>query len=509
MRMNVALITVALLMLAFVCPAFEPTSSHFTKSSGFEAYQSWLRNGEMYNDTPASLDATSIKMTYYSGDGAPVRVGFVIERGLLAENTEIWTEYGESHPNDPVMKALGAFLFNLNCDNPEFFLHYVYMKEVQIEQDDRYISADTLYARLNGRRMIPQVISFEHSGGTRIRIEGTVDFTIMFDIKANWRDAEAVIPQLDGREPVQRRQPRTVVVKPDRVRAPATVTEEQEPEDAITEPEPPKETPGKKWEPKPSREVATMVQASDLPNIRTTSLEEMLEAYSDRILTRKVLQNQVKDPAQFIREEFPDYRIDIENNRYRINHDRYDNMLYSEIDVYSTILSDGVQISSMSDYAIEGRNIVLPSGERITTGNLSDEEIEMIAPNLVALCNQHRSLGKRLIHFLLTPDAASTTLVLKGNERKLYEMHSYLQLLLLLNHWWQDRTVFFSITEVKKVNDYIEFRGNLVARKNDDHGRFDFAEVRFHLNQYYRIDLAMMFLTPDSVMVSGESILQE
>ncbi len=503
MRQKAILFAIVMMMAAISSQAFTPEQTHFKSATLYPVYQKWLENSAMYNDTPASLDAESIKMTYYTNDGRPVRVGFLIERGMLIECTEIWTQQAEKNPGDAVLQIMGGFLFRLNAGFPDTLERFSERNDVRVMVSGVTISAAELQKRLSGNRFFPQSITYNHANGeTAISIDGTIDFQMVIGKKARWDTSVAQIPKIPGREPAP--EPRkAVVIKPQRITEP--IAEEPSvnvPESVSdvepTEYEPEKET--ERWKPKASHEVATMVQQSELPDIRTTTLREMVKNYSGRILTRKVLQNQVKDPLEFIRGDFPDYRIDVENNQYRIHSQPYEDRLYSEIDVFSTQLSDGLQISSGTGFQIDGKNIVLPSGERIFTSNLSDEEVERIAPNLVALCNQHRALGRQLIHFLLTPDEASTTLVLKGETREMYEMHSYLQLLLLLNHWWQGRTVYFSITEVKKVNDYIELRGNLVARANDSAEDFDFADVRFHLNKYYRIDLAMMFLTPASAM---------
>ncbi len=501
MRQKAVVLTIAIAITAIYIGAFTPERSHFKSSTMYSIYQHWLANSGMYNDSPASLDAESIKMTYYTKDGRPVRVGFLIERGLLVECTEIWTEYAEDHPNDPVLRTLGAFLFQLNAEE-DALSHYDRDNRLRIMQHGREIVASDLYAQLAGERFFPEAITFAHEGKeTVVALDGAVSFQLVIPGKAKWQHEEATIASLPGREPAPEPRQKTVVIKPQRVIEPEEF--EQVQQEPVQEPEPvtpEPEAPEPQRRPKPSKDIASMVPASELPDIRSTTLRDLLQAYSGRVLTRKVLQNQVEDPVAFIQQGFPDYQVEIVGNRYRIRRDSYEEQLGSEIDVYSTRLSDGLQISSTSDYRIEDGWIVLPSGERVSTGNLTEEEIAEVAPSLVALCNQHRSLGKPLIHFLLTPDAASTTLVLKGEERELYEMHSYLQLLLLLNHWWQGRTVYFGITELKKVNDYIEFSGNLVARKNGGNSEFDFAEVRFHLNKYYRIDLAMMFLTPASSM---------
>jgi hypothetical protein len=96
----------------------------------------------------------------------------------------------------------------------------------------------------------------------------------------------------------------------------------------------------------------------------------------------------------------------------------------------------------------------------------------------------------------LVHDAVETTLVVKGETREIYDIYSYANLLLMLNKYWEDRIVYFNLQDVKKVNGYIEFKGMLIA-DSPESKTFDMAEIRFHLDNEYKIDLAMMFLNPE------------
>jgi len=100
------------------------------------------------------------------------------------------------------------------------------------------------------------------------------------------------------------------------------------------------------------------------------------------------------------------------------------------------------------------------------------------------------------MNFLLAEDEVSTTLVVKEDQKKIYDIYSYENLLLMLSKYWSDRTLYFSILEVKKVNNFIEFKSYLVAREPET-GKYDLAEINFLLDENYKIDLIMMFLNPD------------
>ena len=98
------------------------------------------------------------------------------------------------------------------------------------------------------------------------------------------------------------------------------------------------------------------------------------------------------------------------------------------------------------------------------------------------------------MNFLLIHDEVASTLVVYSDERELYEIDSYSDILLLLNKYWQDRTVYFGIESIKKINGTIEFKGFLVARA--ENGSCDLAEIFFHVSKEYMIDLIMVILHP-------------
>ena len=121
----------------------------------------------------------------------------------------------------------------------------------------------------------------------------------------------------------------------------------------------------------------------------------------------------------------------------------------------------------------------------------------------MSLIEEYADKERELLEELLEKDNESVktkkSIVVRLVEitRKLFELESYADLLLLLNNFWQDRTVYFSILDVKKVNGFIEFQSYLIAHNAED-GISDIAEIQFHLDSEYRIDLIMMVLHPNA-----------
>jgi hypothetical protein len=225
------------------------------------------------------------------------------------------------------------------------------------------------------------------------------------------------------------------------------------------------------------------------------SLKEYINKNWDKKQSRELLNNKIKNAMIFLQNEFPEHDTYKEDNIYYLTNQPYDRFYCSiYLDVFHN--HDGIEISPYENFEIRNKNLVFSDGESIDLSNLSSTEIEKISPFLPHLIYEHRAVGTRLLNFLLIHDDVPTTLVLRTDERELFEIDSYAELLLLLSNYWSDRNIYFSLTEVKKINNYIEFKGILVA-EDPGQEKHDMAEIRFHLSKNYNIDLIMMVLHAD------------
>ncbi len=165
-----------------------------------------------------------------------------------------------------------------------------------------------------------------------------------------------------------------------------------------------------------------------------------------------------------------------------------------DIAIKVEISEDMIDIFPQNNWELDEKTFKLGS-DKIDLSSLSETEISNIANYLPHLIYEHRSLGSKLLNFLLIHDEVPSTLIVYSDIRELYETDSYSDILLLLNKYWQGRTIYFGIDSVKKVNGTLEFKGFLVARSQNDSN--DLAEIYFHISREYMIDLIMIILHPE------------
>ena len=242
-----------------------------------------------------------------------------------------------------------------------------------------------------------------------------------------------------------------------------------------------------------SSSIASSPYSPQAPD-RNLPMREYIEAYRNQIWGREMLHNKVSNTESFLSGEFPYHSLSQSRSLYELKTPPFNNNISADIQLIKKSYSDGIAFEALENFTINsGKNVQLPTGETILLTDLNDQDIEIIAPYINQLLTMHRVMGSRLLNFLLIPADVPTILVLRDPERWVTEFDSYTDLILMLSYYWEKRTVYFKIEQVKKVNNYIEMNGLLVARDPVTE-KFDFAEVRFALDRHYRIDLAMLSL---------------
>ncbi|MBW6515362.1 MAG: hypothetical protein K0B81_01940 [Candidatus Cloacimonetes bacterium] len=227
---------------------------------------------------------------------------------------------------------------------------------------------------------------------------------------------------------------------------------------------------------------------------RNMPIRDYIDTYRDNIWGREMLYNKISNPEYFLSQEFPNHQLSRNQNSYELKTIPFNGNISADIQLIKRNIKDGITFEVIADYTIDSnKSVKLSTGDTIKTTDLNEQEIEIISPYLSQLITMHRAMGTKLLNFLLIPADVPTILVLRDPERTISEFTSYTDLILMLSHYWEERTVYFRIEQVKKVNNYIELHGFLAASKSnrDD---FDFAELRFALDKSFRIDLAMMSL---------------
>jgi len=242
--------------------------------------------------------------------------------------------------------------------------------------------------------------------------------------------------------------------------------------------------------------TSAIISLSFIP-LKELSLSEYIKNYIQTPPIRELLHNKISNIEDFFNSEFPHHQIVHKETDYSLKVEPYDQNFYGDLNLRVEQRTDGINILATNDFQFSGKEIIFENGEHIAFSRLTDHEFEQIAPFIPQLLYEHRALGSKLLNFLLIHDDIPTTLVVYGDERELYEIDSYADLLLLLNEYWRDRILYFSLKEVNKIDGFIEFKGFLIADAPEEES-CDMAEILFHLDKDFKIDLIMMILHPEN-----------
>ena len=483
------LLVLALLLPAVAAVAYAPQAQHFATSDLWNLWCAWSENGGMYSTQPASLTATSIDMTWKSRYLRTAQVRLEVEDGLVVRLRERLPL-----PQDPALEPIAApaerVWFALQARSPQAVAPLLEAGvQIRFAGQQGMAAVDSLLARFpQGRLLLLRLDATLGASEARLRLLLPADATLELTIPAD----EPTLKHL--RMATARNVPAPQPVPAPEAPVPYDRQVSIEPAaEAATPAVPPR--PNEPYTPaapaRPFRPLGSEVQSI----VRgSKDLGEFVARTWDRSLSRELLQNKVTSVEEFLRGEMPHHSMERDGEAWVLRRPASDN-LGATLRLRKVPLRDGIDIVADDAYTLRDNALLLPDGERIDLQALSPEEAALLAPHFVQLLYLHRALGTRLLDFLLLPDVVATTLVVKGEQRELYEPRNYFQSLLMLSRWWQGRTVYFGIRDVKKVNSHVEFRGYLLAQ--DDHGRADYAEIRFHLSNDYRLDLAIMFLYPD------------
>ena len=162
-------------------------------------------------------------------------------------------------------------------------------------------------------------------------------------------------------------------------------------------------------------------------------------------------------------------------------------------------------ISCDDEVIVDDNSIKLPDGEIIPYQNISQYDMEQIAPNLIKLLYLHRSLGTSLFNYVVTKSPCEIyTLLHTPQKRYLDKSQDYAAVLATLNNHWAGKTVIFQIKQIQKLNERIEFIAE--AQIFEASTKTESAIFRFHLNRNNRIDLAMVSLFYHTPTIPKESI---
>ncbi len=141
--------------------------------------------------------------------------------------------------------------------------------------------------------------------------------------------------------------------------------------------------------------------------------------------------------------------------------------------------------------------LIINNSEKILAKGIPSKELSAVKDKITQITILHRLLGNDFFSSLLVPITTKTSIFLRSTENHKFEFNDYSSFLNRMNNYWNNRIVYFQLTELKKNNENrLEFWGTLFAVDHQNK-TYDYADVRFHLNKKNQLDLIMWFIYPD------------
>ena len=434
---------------------FEPKATDFINSYQYKLYRSWFSLEKLDGDLPAGFTSEKVVRSFKDKNGREINVEYDWQNWKINSQREIIPlafYIDDEQKINSYINFIESFIYRLNCNNKMFINDLVDHDKIIIEYKN--LIGEKALESMWEDRPIPrlklqpvELITNADTLGFKFISSKMNDFKILFPQVFNISE---IISGIRKRESAKSKDAFLPII-----------------------------------EPKKKKEIK--------PQIKDLSLAEYIRNYFETPPRRELLHNKVKSIHNFLTQEFPNHSISNQKNIWHLQIDKFEDKLDGDISLKVEVGEDMIDIFPLNNLELNGKTMKLGS-DNIDMSSLSEAEISVIVNYIPQLIYEHRSIGSKLMNFLLIHDEVASTLIVYSDERELYETDSYSDILLLLNKYWQDRTVYFGIESIKKINGTIEFKGFLVAKSHT--GSCDLAEIFFHVSKEYMIDLIMVILHP-------------
>ncbi|MDP8268368.1 MAG: hypothetical protein P9L97_06515 [Candidatus Tenebribacter davisii] len=433
--------------------SFEPKATDFINSYQYELYQSWLGTEKLDHNLPAGLTSEKVVKSYKDKNGREINVEYDWQNWKIYSQREIipFTFYIDNELNiNPYTNFLERFIYRLNSNDNNFVFDLLDFNKIILEYKEQKGEAALLLLwedrPISRLKLNPVELTVKADTlGFKFTSDEMDEFRILFPRVNN---IDEIILEIREREFIKS---------------------------------------------KTMSKITIMPEEDKKQKIEDLTLAEYIKLNFIKPPRRELLNNKITDVHTFFFSEFPHHSISNEQNLWILRIDKFEDKLSGEISLKVEINSDMINIYPHNNLDLENKLLLIGS-DRIDMSMLSETEISILANYLPQLIYEHRSIGSKLMNFLLIHDEVTSTLIVRTDKRELYETDSYSDILLLLNEYWQGRTIYFGIDNIKKMNGTIEFKGFLVALSSD--GSSDMAEIYFHLSKEFKIDIIMMILHP-------------
>jgi hypothetical protein len=448
MKMNKYISLFLILISALFLQGYEPDLDDFLNPYQFKLHNSWLEKAELKADSPADFTTSKIIQHFIIG-GSEIITEYDWENYKIYNQREILPSSRFSLPPE-ILRFLESFLYRLNAADSSFISNFLKDtgSDLLYTDDKNEGSLELLWSKIGAER----VSGFEIVDIKLDKAENSIRvFSPDWQIELIFSDPNLSLAHL--------------------------IREESQ------------------------RQVELIEDKKEVVGItvkipQTLSLEEYISRNYQKKQTREMLHNKIDDVKSFLKKEFPEHIITKTTKGYLISSENFQGEFPDYLKITYSTEQDGVYIYSDNDTEIVGKTCKISDEEIIDLSKLSYQEINTVSNYLPQLLYEHRSIGSKLLDFLLIHDNVPTTLLVKTETRNKYEIASYADLLLMLNKYWLDRKIYFKLEDFKKINNYIEFKGFLLAVEADGINA-DSAEIWFHLDKSLKIDLIMMMLYPE------------
>jgi hypothetical protein len=463
--------------------AFVPQRRDFANDYQFEMHQSWFKKSGFKVNIPANFSDKSISKSFTNIENRKVSTEYLWEKWRIYAQREKLTAYCDFSANEVFeqLQFLEAFIYRLNCQNPQFVVDFFDQKKwlLFFQDMNQNEALSALTKNFQTKRFEVKNIQL-NSRQSRLGFIVTNVDDISFEIYFHEaKDTASLLKEMRLLEEL-----RTIELTKLREKETERLQELELLKEKVSV-----------WQ----KEIEISEKEKEYPSIdkeKGLKIVDFIKKNYSKLQNRELLNNKIENSDTFIRKEFSGRTIQKNGNKYIISQAPFLTGFRNDMRIEVKNTKDGIDILPVSDYQVEGNKILLGIDETLNLPRLSEQEVKKIAPYLCQLLYGHRAIGTKLLNFLLIHDDVPTSLVLYGAERELFEMYSYANMILLLHHYWKDRTIYFFLDDFKKVNDFIEFTGFLAA-KIPNSSTYDFAEIRYQLNHDFKIHLSMMILHPE------------
>jgi hypothetical protein len=498
--------------------AYSPQDSDFYNRYQHNIYRSYLHYNNFSARQPASMAKDKISRTYQI-DGQNIEVEYILKEQKIYRQREklAYIFEGSSTEYLRVVEFIEEFVYKLHTADARFIQDLLDIKEIALSYDGYHQTKAyrNLIQEVEQKRLKISPLQIFRSEG-RLIAKATINEgkLIQWEFSGDFEILQKNIDNLENRLSLMLptnsslKTERNIFAGLPQVRSSSKKTLPQIPKESDRKIDQIIAS-GESWtksdqphlihiEAKPDSSRSNPMSLASLKKI---SAENEFLAFIDehihKVYSREILNNKISDPVKFLETEFPYSRLEYSDDKIFLykNLDEWDFSGDLKLKVIKEI--DGINITAIDEFAVQDNKIILSETEIIDVSDLNLKEQQIISLRLPQLVYGHRSLGSRLLNFLLIKDDVPSTLVIQTDKRTIFELTSYAELLLILNDYWQDRQIFFRIEDIKKVSGNIEIRALLIAH---DHifQKNDTADVRFLLNKNYNMDMIMMFFFPDT-----------